>query len=121
MKSRTALGSLLCVTALAACAHSGPRASAGSTTETRSVAAFTKIALRGAADVVVHEGREVRVTATTEGASPDAVVTRVENGTLVIDTRDDCSAFCFDVDKPSPRVVVEVPRLDAVAIEGPAT
>jgi hypothetical protein len=123
MKLRTVLGPLAAVTLLgtAACARhpAAPASGSPATSQTRTVGSFSKIELRGTADVEVREGRDAKIVANTGRLPVDTLITRVENDTLIIDTRNEaCFGFCIDTDDESPHVVVDMPRLDAVAIDG---
>lgn len=83
--------------------------------EARAVAPFARIDVRAAVRVDVHEGRATHVVVTND---PNAgqVTTRVENGTLVLET-DPCAGICMG-ETGDARVDVDLPQLDGVTIEG---
>lgn len=58
-------------------------------TQTRDVAAFTKIIVKGAIELELTAGREQSVTVTTRDKYQEKLETYVEDGTLIIDMSDD--------------------------------
>ena len=86
------------------------------TVQTRPVAAFDRVELRGSADVVVHHGSGHTLTVAGGKTRVDNVVTRVESGTLIVDERD--SSGMLDLSGDSVTVTVSAQRLDSVAIDG---
>jgi len=89
------------------------RGSGVAVTEERTVAEFTKIEVGGASDVDVQVGGEVRIEVTADDNLIGHVRTRVENGTLKIDTSDGSYAF-----RKGPEVRVSVPTLEGITLAG---
>lgn len=114
MNSRTARWTLavLLLSTLAACARvEGPL-----TTETRDVAPFTSVELRGSAtvDVLIGQAQSLVVEADENGLRH--LRTEVRDGRLVIDTRD----RAFWLRDGELRVRLTVPQLDSLALNGAA-
>ena len=82
------------------------------TTEGREVGAFDRISLRGGVDAVVKVGGARSVSVVIDANLQPRVITRVEGGTLVVDTDADI--------RPSrdARVIVIVPELRALDTRG---
>lgn len=78
--------------------------------ETRSVSGFSSVALRGSVDVEVTTGVAESVTVSGPEAAVGRVVTRVEQGVLIVDLN---PGFSWD----TGRVVVEVGADDLLGLE----
>jgi hypothetical protein len=83
--------------------------------ESRSVAPFERIDLRGSPDVDVVLGDRTKVVVRGGRDAVDQIRTEVRDGTLHID-REDHDTLVLDGD--GPNVEVEVPRLAAAAVHG---
>lgn len=82
-------------------------------TQSRVVPSFTGLNLVGANNVVVHVGRRQSVTVHADKKLLGRITTQVQSGSLVVgNTRGNFSS------KTPMFVVVNVPRLDAVSLEG---
>jgi len=89
------------------------RGSGIAVTEERTVADFTSIEVGGSSDVVVQVGSEARVEVTADDNLIGHVRTRVENGTLVIDTSNGSYSF-----REGPDIKVSVPSLTGITLGG---
>ena len=102
---------------LLACVHVNPGSSGTHTTQPRAAGAFTRIEVRGPVDVVVHEGRPLALSLTTQGVEPARVETRVEGDTLVVDLHGELGG-CIGICEESARLDIDAPVLNGVKIEG---
>jgi hypothetical protein len=86
------------------------------TVQTRSVASFNRVEVDGSANVVVRRG--ATRTLTVEGGKHRVhdLITRVESGTLVVQTRD--SSSTIDLGDSHVTVTVQTPSLRGVRIDG---
>lgn len=92
----------------------GPQVKGSGTvkTETRKVAAFTKVGSAGSFDVDVKIGKTQSLTLSGEDNILPLIRTEVKNGELVIDTKDS-----YRSSKPV-KVTIVVPSLSALSIAG---
>jgi Putative auto-transporter adhesin, head GIN domain len=101
--------------ALAACGVS-VETDGSHTVQTRSVASFQRLEVHGSANVVVRRGTSR--TLTVEGGKHRVhdLITRVDSGTLVVETRD--SSATIDLGGGDVTVTVQTPSLNGVRIDG---
>ncbi|MFY9233404.1 MAG: head GIN domain-containing protein [Fimbriimonadaceae bacterium] len=90
----------------------GVQGSGVAKSETRNVPSFSQVELRGASDVEVRPGKSISVKVTADDNLIPLIETRVEGGTLIIDTKQNVST------KIGIQVAIEVPSLTGVALQG---
>jgi Putative auto-transporter adhesin, head GIN domain len=86
------------------------------TVQTRTVASFDRIDLRGSANVVVTRGHSATLTVSGGRNRVRDVVTRVQSGTLVVQERDSDATLHLGGDGPT--VTVSTPSLAAARLDG---
>lgn len=86
------------------------------TAEHRSVGAFDSIELRGSTNVVVRHGSSRTLIVKGGRHRVDDVITRVQDGTLMVQRRD--SSGTIELGGDDATVTVWTPRLDAARIDG---
>lgn len=90
-----------------------------SVTQTREVAAFTKILVKGAIELDLTAGREQSVTVTARERDQEKLKTYVEDGVLIIDMTDDDDDNNITLgDDEDYDVEINVPTLEAIEIRG---
>ena len=99
---------LACAIFAFAAAHADPKPAA----EARTVAAFHGVELAGTLQVEIEVGKPAGVTVTGEADLLDKVVTTVNDGVLVLDTKRDLPR------KHHLRAVVTTPELTSIGISG---
>lgn len=89
-----------------------------SVTQTREVAEFTKIMVKGAIELDLTAGREQSVTVTARERDQEKLRTYVEDGVLIIDMTDDDDDGITLGDDEEYDVEINVPTLEAIEIRG---
>lgn len=81
-------------------------------TESRRVPVFTQVEVRGSSDVDIRQGKNLSVKVTSDDNLLPLIETKVEDGTLIIDTTESFSTAL------GTQVAIEMPSLTGVAIKG---
>lgn len=86
------------------------------TVQTRTVASFDRVDLRGSTDVVVTHGRAGTLSVSGGRNRVRDVITRVQNGTLIVAERN--SGTTLDLGDDGPTVTVSTPSLVSARVGG---
>lgn len=108
---RRACGALLGVAWLAGCSGPPP---GPMNDQTRTVDAFHAIELRGSGEAFVKVGKPQALVVSTQQSAHSRIVTRVQDGKLIVEN----VKGNWYHDRPTLRLQIDVPALDAVTLSG---